>query len=203
MEKIKGAYNRIDKTLLRFRNLALVISICSLLIALVLGILIVSVSNNNMLLIDKDGDIASAVKINENDYFFIEADNHVRLFYGRFFTYNRDNYKQQIELGLNLCGSSAKRLYETFKEKGWFDAVVNNDYTIESIVLGDVQFQQVSANSILFLAEGIQTISKDGLKQIRKLNIKGKIVKDQRIKIKNPHGLKITDLVIVNNDLKE
>ena len=55
----------------------------------------------------------------------------------------------------------------------------------------------------MFLAEGIQTISKDGLKQIRKLNIKGKIVKDQRIKIKNPHGLKITDLVIVNNDIKE
>ena len=71
MEQIKGTYNRIDKTLLRFRNLVLVISICSLLIALVLGILIVSVSNNNMLLIDKDGDIASAVKINENDYFFI------------------------------------------------------------------------------------------------------------------------------------
>lgn len=201
MEKLKEKYNSIDKALSKFRNLALVAIIGSLIVAIFLGIAIVYVSSNNMLVIDKEGDIVSAIKVDDDDYFFIEADNHIRLFYSRFFTYDRSNYKSQVELGINLCGSSGRRLYETYTDKGWFDVVVNNDYKINSMVVGEIEMKQNSGNAIEFMAKGIQVVSKEGLEQKRNLHLRGRITKDRRVKILNPHGLIINDIVITNNDV--
>lgn len=201
MDNIKQTYNTIDKTLNRFRWVAIIAIGSSLLLALIMSVFIYKVSTNNMLAIDRDGDIVSAKKVNESEYFEIEADNHVRLFYSRFFTYNRNNYRKQIELGIYLCGESSRRLYETFKQKGWYDAVVNEHLNIESDVIGSVEIKPIGKNKLSFFAKGFQIVSKGELTEKRHLDIKGTINKTNRIKGKNPHGLEIDDIVIVNNNL--
>ena len=98
------------------------------------------VSKNNVMAVDKDGDIVSLTRTTEAEIMNIEADNHVRLFYDRFFSYNKSNYKQQVELGLHLAGISGKRLYETYSDKDWYSNVVNNDLLIQSKVMEDIEF---------------------------------------------------------------
>ena len=166
-----------------------------------MGALIYQVSKNNVMAVDKDGDIVSLTRTTEADMLTIEADNHVRLFYDRFFSYNKSNFKQQVELGLHLSGISGKRLYETYSDKDWYSNVVNNDLLVQSKVLGDIEFSYDNG-SLYFYSKGLQKISRGEIVEYRHLDLRAKIIKNNngRIKKLNPHGMIIDNIVILNND---
>lgn len=201
MEKIIKSYNSIDKVLDKNRKVTLFIISMSFLTCIIMGVLIYRVSKNNVMAVDKDGDIVSLTRTTEAEMLTIEADNHVRLFYDRFFSYNKSNYKQQVELGLHLAGISGKRLYETYKEKQWYSNVVNNDLLIQSKVLGDIEFSYDNGQ-LYFYSKGLQKISRGQIVEYRHLDLRAKIVKNNngRIRKLNPHGMIIDNIVILNND---
>ena len=143
MEKIKQNYNSINKIVNGYRSFALIISTISFVLATFLAIMIYQVSQNKILVVDGQGDILSASKTSEEAVFQIEADNHIRLFYSRYFSYDKTNYKQRVESGLSLAGKSAITLYETLKLKGWYDKIINNDLMIESYVQ-NIKFYNIS-----------------------------------------------------------
>lgn len=201
MEKIIKSYNSIDKVLDKNRKITLFIISMSFLTCIIMGVLIYRVSKNNVMAVDKDGDIVSLTRTTEAEMLTIEADNHVRLFYDRFFSYNKSNYKQQVELGLHLAGISGKRLYETYNQKQWYSNVVNNDLLIQSKVLGDIEFSYDNGQ-LYFYSKGLQKISRGEIVEYRHLDLRAKIVKNNngRIRKLNPHGMIIDNIVILDND---
>lgn len=185
-------------------RMALIMAFSGFVTTLIMGFLIYNVSKNNMMAVDKDGDIVSLMRTSEDNVMMVEADNHIRLFYDRFYTYDKSTYEKQVELGLHLTGQSGRVLYETYKAKNWYNKVVNNDLEIESAVIGNIRMN-MAGSVVLFEAEGLQKTKRGSLIEYRKLNIKGTIYqsKDGRVKSLNPHGMKIDDIVITDNSLME
>jgi hypothetical protein len=200
--ELKKHYNSIYKVMNSYRFFALLIIVGNLCVSCFFGYILYNVTQNNIMVVDGQGDILSASKTSEDNLLKIESDNHIRLFYSRFFSYDKLNYKKRTEQGLHLVGKSGVNLYETYKIKGWFDVVVNNDLIIESNVQ-TIKFSNFE-NKILFETTGFQKIKRgDNIAETRNLNIKGSISihpNGRQIET-NPHGLIIEDLVVINNSV--
>jgi hypothetical protein len=201
MEQLKNNYNSISKVVNGYRSFALIVVSSSLVLVLFLCFMIYQVSNNKILVVDGQGDILSASKSSEEAVFKIEADNHIRLFYSRFFSYDKTNYKQRVELGLALSGKSAITLYETLKAKGWYDKIINNDLMIESYVQ-TIQFYQQDGKDF-FQTKGFQKVIRGDITELRNLDLKGSVSKNSsgRVMETNPHGLIINDIAILDNSV--
>ena len=199
MEKIKQNYNSINKIVNGYRSFALIISTISFVLATFLAIMIYQVSQNKILIVDGQGDILSASKTSEEAVFQIEADNHIRLFYSRYFSYDKTNYKQRVESGLSLAGKSAITLYETLKLKGWYDKIINNDLMIESYVQNIKFYNQ--DGQLYFQSKGFQKVIRGNVTELRNLDLKGSISKNSsgRVLEINPHGMIIDNISIIDN----
>lgn len=199
MEKIKQNYNSINKIVNGYRSFALIISTISFVLATFLAIMIYQVSQNKILVVDGQGDILSASKTSEEAVFQIEADNHIRLFYSRYFSYDKTNYKQRVESGLSLAGKSAITLYETLKLKGWYDKIINNDLMIESYVQNIKFYNQ--DGQLYFQSKGFQKVIRGNVTELRNLDLKGSISKNNsgRVLEINPHGMIIDNISIIDN----
>lgn len=204
MENLKKDYKTISMLVNGYRMFALLAFFCAIGISIFFGIMIYNVSNNNIMVVDGQGDILSASKTTETEMLSIEADNHIRLFYATYFTYDKLNYKKNIEKALFLSGKSALQLYETLQEKSWFDIVVNNDLKIESYAQ-DIKIEvDPNVSGLLhFKAIGFQKVNRGDQIETRHLDIKGTIQKSPsgRILISNPHGLLLDNLAITNNEI--
>ena len=199
MEKIKQNYNSINKIVNGYRSFALIIAKISFVLATFLAIMIYQVSQNKILVVDGQGDILSASKTTEEAVFQIEADNHIRLFYSRYFSYDKTNYKQRVESGLSLAGKSAITLYETLKLKGWYDKIINNDLMIESYVQNIKFYNQ--DGQLYFQSKGFQKVIRGNVTELRNLDLKGSISKNSsgRVLEINPHGMIIDNISIIDN----
>lgn len=199
MEKIKQNYNSINKIVNGYRSFALIISTISFVLATFLAIMIYQVSQNKILVVDGQGDILSASKTSEEAVFQIEADNHIRLFYSRYFSYDKTNYKQRVESGLSLAGKSAITLYETLKLRGWYDKIINNDLMIESYVQNIKFYNQ--DGQLYFQSKGFQKVIRGNVTELRNLDLKGSISKNSsgRVLEINPHGMIIDNISIIDN----
>lgn len=199
MEKIKQNYNSINKVVNGYRSFALIISTISLVLAAFLSVMIYQVSQNKILVVDGQGDILSASKTSEEAVFKIEADNHIRLFYSRYFSYDKTNYKQRVESGLSLAGKSAITLYETLKLKGWYDKIINNDLMIESYVQNIKFYTQ--DGQLYFQSKGFQKVIRGDVTELRNLDLKGSVSKNSsgRVLEVNPHGMIIDNISIIDN----
>ena len=198
--KIINAYSSIYRTFDRNVNTNKTVVIGAFILIAFMAFLMYENNQKNMYAVDDQGDIVSMYKINSADAFKIEADNTIRMFYARFFTYDKSNWRQQTERGLFLGGASVKTLYETYLASNWYNAVVNNDLIVSSSV-DKIEMQVVGNQKANFIAFGKQTISRYGLQEVRNLTIKGLIFAhpNGRVAQKNPHGLIIDNLVIVDN----
>ncbi len=200
IENIKSKYNTIDKVIEGSVKKSNIISVFSVTAVIIMAILLYMNNQKGAYILDNQGDIAFGSKVNENDLFLIEVDNHLRLFYARFFNYDKSNYKEQLELGLYLGGVSVKRLYETLEAKGWYSQMVNHDL-ISTAYIEDIQTKVVSNGVAEFYVKGVQIIKRGDLEEKRHLDIRGVVKKSPngRVKFKNPHGMIIDNLVVQDN----
>ena len=200
IENIKSKYNTIDKVIEGSVKKSNIISVFSVTAVIIMAILLYMNNQKGAYILDNQGDIAFGSKVNENDLFLIEVDNHLRLFYARFFNYDKSNYKEQLELGLYLGGVSVKRLYETLEAQGWYSQMVNHDL-ISTAYIEDIQTKVVSNGVAEFYVKGVQIIKRGDLEEKRHLDIRGVVKKSPngRVKFKNPHGMIIDNLVVQDN----
>lgn len=200
IENIKSKYNTIDKVIEGSVKKSNIISVFSITAVIIMAILLYMNNQKGAYVLDNQGDIAFGSKVNENDLFLVEVDNHLRLFYARFFNYDKSNYKEQLELGLYLGGASVKRLYETLEAKGWYAQMINHDL-ISTAYIEDIQAKVISNGVADFYVKGIQIIKRGDLEEKRHLDIKGIVKKSPngRVKLKNPHGMIIDNLVVQDN----
>lgn len=198
-EKLKQYFQTQDVSnnkLRKFAFLSIVVSSVTVLISVIGMIYFYHLSSVNTYVLDKDGNIASAFKEDLSGQKEVEIDNHIKMIYGSFFTYNASNYKKQVEKGLNLMGEQGRLLYQTYSQNNWYNMVVQNSLDVTGVV------DSIKINSAVkpyqFESYGRQFIKRFNVVEVRALNTRGVIYDVSRVKEKNPHGLR-AELNITDN----
>lgn len=199
LENLTKYFNQIDNANNQLRKTMMgVIILC---VGCMIGCIIFSFymykeSTTSSWVMDKDGNIASTFKTDISGQKQVEIDNHIRMIYDSFFTYTSTNYKNKVDKGLPLMGNNGKQLFLTLSSSGWFNMVVQNNLTVNSIV------DSIKINSNIkpykFKSYGRQFVRRHNIIEERRLFLDGEINDDARVLNKNPHGLK-ADFIITDN----
>ncbi|REC39848.1 hypothetical protein [Chryseobacterium sp. 5_R23647] len=203
LENLKNYFQQADDSANRLRKIMLfVIVLCLLTVLLSVGSLFYfySLSTTNIYVMDKGGNIATAFKQDIEGQKEVEIDNNIRIIYNTFFTYNSGNYKGQVEKGLNLMGEKGRLLFQTYKEAGWYNNVIQNNLDISSVV-DSVKIDSHN-NPYQFKAYGRQFIRRFNIVEVRRLWTHGEMYDVPRVMQKNPHGLEANVTITDNRTIK-
>ena len=88
-----------------------------------------------------DGKILEAVAGERKDNVPVEARDHIKTFHQFFFTLDPDDKVIQgnIAKALYLADASAKRVYDNFKESGYYSDIISGNIS-QSILIDSIQF---------------------------------------------------------------
>lgn len=202
-EKIKNYFQQADESANRLRKIMLfVIVFCLIIVFMSVGCLFYfyNLATSNIYVMDKGGNIATAFKQDIEGQKEVEIDNNIRIIYNTFFTYNSNNYKNQIDKGLNIMGEKGRLLFQTYKENQWFNNVAQNNLDISSIV--DSIKIDAHDKPYHFKAYGRQFIRRFNIVEERRLWTEGEVYDVPRVMQKNPHGLEANLFITDNRTIK-
>lgn len=126
---------------------------------------------------------------------YIEADDHIRKFYGTFLTFSHIDYKIQIPKSYELGGNIIKELYNTLKNKGFYNEVVTNNYRVTSEVT-ETKMVGIDGNRMKLIVTGTMILENDFFREERAMNLEIILVVVKRVPKVNPHGLSIENIVL-------
>ncbi len=155
-------------------------------------------SKNNIYVLDGDGDINPAYKSRGKDNLEIEADNHIKMLYSTFFTFDKINVNEQVGKGLELGGKGLKDLWKFFKQQNYYNKVKQTNIIVKSKV--DSIFFDLRNSPYKARVYGTQSIQSGEITNYRHLDMDLTFIKTNRVKGKNPHGLSIEFIKIFNNN---
>jgi len=202
MQAINEKLFSIDKVLKKsvfLFYLSILISLIALLISFGYVFYIQKDAMNNIYVLDNEGDINPAYKSNIKDDFKAEADNHIKMFYHTFFTYDPQNVEMNLAKGLELGGKSVKDLYKLYKQKNFYNQIKQKNIIIKSQV-DSIKFD-LSKKPFFARVYGKQKIISGSHEQERFLNMDCNLYRVSRVRGKNPHGILIDNVIITNNKL--
>lgn len=199
LENLKAYFNQVDNANNQLRKTMMgVIALCvgCMICCIIFSFYMYRQSTTSSWVMDKDGNIASTFKTDISGQKQVEIDNHIRMIYDSFFTYTSTNYKNKVDKGLPLMGNNGKQLFLTLSSQGWFNMVVQNNLTVNSIV----DSIKINSNTkpYKFKSYGRQFVRRHNIIEERRLFLDGEINDDARVLNKNPHGLK-ADFIITDN----
>lgn len=199
LENLKTYFNQADYANNQLRRAMMgVITLCVVCMICCIGFsfYMYKESTTASWVMDKDGNIASTFKTDISGQKQVEIDNHIRMIYDSFFTYTSTNYKNKVDKGLPLMGNNGKQLFLTLSSQGWFNMVVQNNLTVNSIV----DSIKINSNTkpYKFKSYGRQFVRRHNIIEERRLFLDGEVNDDARVLNKNPHGLK-ADFIITDN----
>ena len=200
MEKTKNKIISIDKAVNNSKKMvyfALIIAIVSILGNLIFGYYVFSKTSNNIYVLDKDGNIGSAEKQDLSSQLEAEADNHLKMFYSTFFSYDVVNVEENVKKGVELGGESVKELWRMYSVENWYNRVKQSNLIVNSRV--DSTFFDFKYEPYRARVYGTQTITNGSVSENRTLNIDCVIKKVGRVKEINPHGMLIDKITITSN----
>jgi len=200
MKKIKEKIYSTDKAINHSKNFvyfALFITFFTALLNILYSYYIFNQTSSNIYVIDDGGNISSAMKEDVKTRLEAEADNHLKMFYATFFTYDVTNVNENIKQGLELGGESVKELWKMYLNNNWYDRVKQTNLTVKSTV--DSTFFDFNSKPYRARAYGHQIITNGVVTEKRNLNLDCILRTVGRIKGKNPHGLLIDKIVITAN----
>lgn len=156
-------------------------------------------SNDNIFVLDDKGDINPAYKSGNRANLEIEADNHIRMFYDTFFSFDKINVDSQVKKGLELGGKGVKDLWKIYRQDNYYNQVKQNNMIIKSVVDSikfDLRISPYKARVF-----GVQKLQSGTITEYRNLDMDITLIKTARVKNKNPHGLSIEYIFIRNQDV--
>lgn len=185
----------------RFMWIALIVLFISGLLSAGTVFYAISKSNENIFVLDKEGDINPAYKTINNDNLEIEADNHIKMFYDTFFTYDKINVDLQVKRGLELGGKGLKDLWKVYRQQNYYNQIKQNNMIIKATV-DSIKFD-LRNSPYKARVYGKQKLQSGEIIENRHLNMDLTFVKTARVKGKNPHGLSIEYIFIKNQNVIE
>ena len=148
------------------------------------------------------GKVMEAMASDRRDNVAVEARDHVRTFHWLFFTLDPDEKVVNDNLGqaLYLADGSAKRVYETLKESGYYAGVISANIS-ERITVDSIRLD-MTGYPFYFRLYGSETITRTTSIVTRELVTEGYLRQVSRSD-NNPHGFLIERWTILSNrDLK-
>lgn len=128
---------------------------------------------------------------------YVEVKNHVKVFANLMFSFDEGNYTTNVEKALFLIGNDGRVLYNTYQEGDMLNNLVRNNASV-TITIDSLQVDARSKpyRARIFIRQKIA--SSIGSQQN---NIYADMkVEDVTRTETNPHGLRIEDFTIFNND---
>lgn len=159
----------------------------------------ISKSNENIFVLDKEGDINPAYKTINNNNLEIEADNHIKMFYDTFFTYDKINVDLQVKRGLELGGKGVKDLWKVYRQQNYYNQIKQNNMIIKASV-DSIKFD-LRKSPYKARVYGKQRLQSGEIIENRHLDMDLTLIKTARVKGKNPHGLSIEYIFIKNQNV--
>lgn len=152
----------------------------------------------NMLVIDTKGQLYDATTTNSSDARIFEYENHIKMFYTYWYSFDENTFKEHIEKGLYLIGEKGKELLNEYVDLG-----VERSLS-EKNLRYDVQITDISIDMNTVPAsgyiEGIQTGRRAKGLGSRKLCVKFTLYDVARSRT-NIHGCKIDNWEIYESSI--
>lgn len=149
---------------------------------------------NHALTIDKDGDVLPLRWIERNKVIEIEIMDHLADWFGRYYTYDRNNIKTQREAGLWLIRrEEGQKLDDFYKSQGWFNEVVKNGLVQKATL--EHEHTEITGNDepFHFKSSAIIEIKNGMVSNHYRLKVTGNIIFVSPKYPENPHGFLIVN----------
>jgi len=162
-------------------------------------------SYDKILVINSSGDVHNGEWVEnrmDRKVLDIEVYAHLERYYATMWTLDHNNIKKQTAKGLFLGGKVLADLYKEMSTKGFYNLVRRNGYFMES-KLDSVTSMQVQGDKIFVQSFGILKLENDQFREFRRLDFKAELKVVDRVYERNPNGLSIEKLDIVNNETIE
>ena len=183
----------------RLTLLALIIALLSVLSAIGYSFYIYNQTSNKVFVLDEGGDINPATKTDGFSQLAAEGDNHLRMFYSTFFSYDPVNVETQVAKGIELGGEDVKNLWKVYTQKNWYNKVKQANIIIEAVV--DSTFFDFKSTPYRAKVYGRQIRRSGNEESTYSLNMTCDLIKVSRVKSKNPHGLLIDNIILENEKI--
>ncbi|MCG8339947.1 MAG: hypothetical protein MI674_01550 [Cytophagales bacterium] len=130
-----------------------------------------------------------------------EYQNHLKLFYSLFFSYDENNYQQHIEDALYLIDDSGQELYQLYQDNRLYDQVLQNNLIVQAQVDSiSINMDQLPREGVVYARQFIKnTAHSAGQTAIQNMHATF-LLQDVARSIKNPHGVKLDKFTIFNNE---
>ncbi len=183
----------------RLTLLALIIALLSVVIAIGYSFYIYNQTSNKVFVMDDGGDINPATKTDRFSQLAAEGDNHIRMFYSTFFSYDPANIESQVAKGIELGGEDVKNLWKVYNQKNWYNKVKQANIIIEAVV--DSTFFDFKNTPYRAKVYGRQIRRSGNEYSTYSLNMTCDLISVSRVKMKNPHGLLIDNIILENEKI--
>lgn len=130
-----------------------------------------------------------------------EYENHVKLFYSLFFSYDENNYKQHIDDALYLIGDSGKALYKLYQDNHLYAQIMQNNLIVDTKVDAiDINMDKLPKEGTVYARQFIKNTAQSE-QEITIQNMHATFsLHDVARSRKNPHGIKLDHFTIFNNE---
>lgn len=126
-----------------------------------------------------------------------EYENHIKLFYAKFYAYDEGSYEQNINDALCLIGESGKQLYQFNVINRVYEKVVQHNMVVQSCVDAiEINMNTIPAQGQVKARQFIQC--GDQPVRVQRLDAVFQLRDVARYR-KNPHGVRIENFVITDN----
>jgi hypothetical protein len=130
---------------------------------------------------------------------YFEYKNHIRMFYGYFYSFDQFTYKNNVENALYLIGNSGKELYAQYKESDVLRRLQEDNLKVSiQIDSVDVDYKSSPMKGICLAR---QTVERSTGKLTRNVHARFNVYELDKRSDKNPHGLLIDNFVIFDNQV--
>lgn len=201
LEKIKRVSGRFERevALMKWRAIGTYV----LLLAMI-GAMVFVFQSKSYLVIDREGNVYTTKKVERTDkeILLIEADAHARNFYSTMWTFDHGNIDKQIKRAGYLGGDVVTDLYTKLKGEGFYNDIRLNGYYVKSSI-DSVDFKSFSFNgkSVYIKCYGSMELTNNTFYELRRLDLEMEMRLVERILEKNPNGLSIEALNLLNNNV--
>ena len=130
-----------------------------------------------------------------------EYQNHVKLFYSLFFSYDENNYKDHIEDALYLIGDSGQALYALYQDNHLYDQILQNNLIVEAHVDSIcIDMDKLPRQGVVYARQFIKNTAHNASQTTIQNMHASFSLQDVGRSSKNPHGVKLDNFSIFNND---
>lgn len=194
--KILNDFNNIEKNISRnnYTVIGLIVLMCLMIVCFTVYVFkTATYFSNSQIVLESTGEIRKIHRVSPMEALEIEAKDHMARLYGTLYTFDQFNLDKQINAGLWLGDESLRKLYERYKNDGWYNNIIQYNI-VQTAEVGDIRIDLSVYPYKVYISGVILLRQAD---KVEKFSLNGSCVLEtaSRDFPKNPHGLFIRNWI--------